>query len=63
MFTVFKINSENQQYKLDVLEKITDTFPIKLEIKKFPNNKEVIENFRRQGYVTGGCVKFFRKLF
>ena len=32
IFTVFKSKSDNQQYKLDVLEKIKDTFPIKLKI-------------------------------
>ena len=64
MFECFKIKSENQQYKLDVLDKVKDTFPLKLEMKKFPNDKAVIDNFRRQGYVPGGgCVKFFRKLF
>ena len=63
MFIVFKVKSEDQQYKLDVLEKVKDTFPLKLEMKKFKGNEAVIDNFRRQGYVPGGgCVKFFRKL-
>ena len=64
MFECFKIKSENQQYQLEVLDKVKDTFPLKLEMKKFPNDKAVIDNFRREGHVPGGgCVKFFRKLF
>ena len=64
MFECFKIKKENQQYQLDVLDKVKDTFPLKLEMKKLKNDKAVLDNFRRQGYVPGGgCVKFFRKLF
>ena len=60
---VFKIKPEDQQYQLDVFEKVNDTFNLKLEMKKFANNKAVIDNFRRQGHVPGGCcVKFYRKL-
>ena len=63
MFICFKVKSEDQQYRLDVLEKVKDTFPLKLEMKKFKGNEAVIDNFRRQGHVPGGgCVKFFRKL-
>ena len=59
MFQVFKVNSEDQQYQLDVDEKINESFKVKLEMKKFKNLKAVIDNFRRQGYVKGGgCVKF-----
>ena len=64
MFECFKIISENQQYQLEVLDKVKDTFPLKLEMKKFPNDKAKIDNFKREGHVPGGgCVKFFRKLF
>ena len=63
MFSVFKVKSKDQQYKLDVFEKVKDTFQLKLEMKKFKDNEAVIDNFRRQGHVPGGgCVKFFRKL-
>ena len=63
MFRVFKIKPEDQKYQLDVFEKVNDTFNLKLEMKKFANNKAVIDNFRRQGHVPGGCcVKFYRKL-
>jgi hypothetical protein len=63
MFICFKVKSEDQQYKIDVLEKVKDTFPLKLEMKKFKGNEAVKDNFRRQGHVPGGgCVKFFRNL-
>ena len=63
MFSLFKVKSQDQQYKLDVLEEVNDTFQLRLEMKKFKENEAVIDNFRRQGYVPGGgCVKFFRKL-
>ena len=62
MFHVFKVNSEDQQYQLDVLEKLKETFQLRLEMKNFKDNEKVIDNFRRQGDVQGGgCVKFFRK--
>ena len=63
MFEVFKIKSENQQYQLYLFDKVKDTFHLKLDMKKFPNNKSVIDNFKREGHVPeGGCVKFFRTL-
>ena len=47
---------------VDVLEKLKETFQLRLEMKNFKDNEKVINNFRRQGYVQGGgCVKFFRK--
>ena len=62
MFRVFNIKSEDQQYQLDVFDKVGETFKLKLEMKIFDENEKVIENFRRQGHVPGGgCVKFFRK--
>ena len=62
MFRVFNVKSEDQQYQLDVFEKIEETFNFKLEMKIFEDNEKVIENFRRQGHVPGGgCVKFFTK--
>jgi hypothetical protein len=62
MFHVFKENSEDQQYQLDVLEKVKETFQLRLEMKKFRDNEKVIDSFIRQGHVqAGGCVKFFRK--
>ena len=64
MFTVFKVKPQDQQYQLDVSEKVKDTFPFKLELKKSPNTEAIIDNFRRYGHVQGGgCVKFYRKLF
>ena len=61
MFTVFKVKPGNQQYQLDVSEKVKDTFHFKLELKKFSNSEAIVDNFRRQGHVQGGgCVKFFR---
>ena len=63
MLQLFKIKPQDQQYQLDVFEKVNDTFNLKLEMKKCANNKAVIDNFRREGHVPGGgCVKFFRKL-
>ena len=63
MFRVFKVDAEDQHYQLDVFEKVEDTFLLKLEMKKSKNHKEVIDNFKRKGYVPGGgCVKFFRKI-
>ena len=41
MFQVFKVNSEDQQYQLDVDEKINESFKVKLEMKKFKNLKAV----------------------
>ena len=62
MFRVFNVKSEDQQYQLDVIDKVKETFQLKLEIKTFENNEKVIGNFRRQGHVLGGgCVKFYRK--
>ena len=62
MFRVFNVKSEDQQYQLDVIDKVKETFQLKLEMKTFENNEKVIDNFRRQGHVPGGgCVKFYRK--
>jgi hypothetical protein len=62
MFRVFEVESKHQQYKLDVFEKISESFPIKIEIMKSKNVESVMDNFRREGHVKGGgCVKFFRK--
>lgn len=62
MFRVFEVKAEDQQYQLDVVDKVNENFQLKLEMKNFENNENVIENFRRQGHVPGGgCVKFFRK--
>ena len=62
MFHVFKVSSEDQQYQLDLLEKVKETFQLRLEMKNFKDIEKVIDNFRRQGHVQGGgCVKFFRK--
>ena len=62
MFRVFEIESEDQQYQLDVLESVNENFPMKIEIKKSKHVESVMENFRRQGHLKGGgCVKFFRK--
>jgi hypothetical protein len=59
MFKVFKVSTEDQQYQLDVEEKVKESFLVKLEIKKSKNLKTVIDNFRREGYVKGGgCVRF-----
>ena len=64
MFRVFKIVSKDQQYQLDVLERVNENFPMKIEIKKSKHVESVMENFRRQGHVKGGgCVNFFRKYF
>ena len=54
MFTVFKVKPQDQQYQLDVSEKVKDTFPFKLELKKSPNTEAIIDNFRRYGHVQGG---------
>ena len=63
MFSLFNVKPQDQQYQLDVFEKVIDTFHFKLELKNFPNREAVVDNFRRQGHVPGGgCVKFFRKL-
>ena len=62
MFRVFNVKLGDQQYQLEVLDKVKETFQLKLEMKNFENNEKVIENFRRQGHVPGGgCVKFYRK--
>ena len=62
LFPIFKVKSEDQQYKLIVLEKVKDSFPLKLELKNFKKNEDVVNNIRTQGYVQGGgCVKCYRK--
>ena len=62
MFRVFESKSDDQQYQLDVMEKVNETCHMKLEMKTFESNEKVIENFRRQVHVPGGgSVKFFRK--
>ena len=63
MFRVFKVESNDRQYKLNVSERSKKTFPFKIEIKKSKDVETVLNNFSRQGHVPGGgCVKFFRKL-
>ena len=49
MFCVFDVKSEDQQYQLDVIDKVKETFQLKLEMKTFENNEKVIDNFRRRG--------------
>ena len=62
MFLAFNVKPEDQQYQLTVLEREKETFNFKLEMKKFANAEDVVNNFRRQGHVPGGgCIKFFRK--
>ena len=62
MFCIFKVKSEDQQYKLIVQEKVKESFPLKLELKNFKKNEDVVNNIRTQGYVPGGgCVKLYRK--
>ena len=62
MFLAFNMKPEDQQYQLTVLEREEETFNFKLEMKKFANAEDVVNNFRRQGHVPGGgCIKFFRK--
>ena len=56
MFHVFNVKLEDQQYQLDVLDKVKETFQLILEMERFVNNEKVIENFRRQGHVTGGVL-------
>ena len=61
MFHVFESSNENQQYQLDVQEKISESFPLKLEMMKSNSLKAIIDNLRREGFVKGGgYVKFFQ---
>ena len=39
MFCVFDVKPEDQQYQLDVLEKVGETFKLNLEMKIFENNE------------------------
>ena len=58
----FKVESKDQQYHLNVFEKESESFSIKIEIMKSKYVESVMDNFRREGHVKGdGCVKFFRK--
>ena len=47
MFSVSKVKSDDQQYQLAVFEKVKETFEVKLEMKKFEDNENVTDNFRR----------------
>ena len=62
MFLVFNVKPEDQQYQHSVLEHEKETFNLKLEMKKFANTEDVVNNLRIYGHVPGGgCIKFFRK--
>ena len=39
MFRVFNVKSDDQQYKFDVIDKVKETFQLKLEMKDFENNE------------------------
>ena len=62
MFRVFNVESKGQQYQLNVLDKLNESFPMKIEIMKSENVNRVMDNFKRNGDVKGGgCVKFYQK--
>ena len=61
MFKVFKVDDKDREYDLDIGEKSSEMFPVKLKMKQSKDFKTIINNFRRDGYVEGGgCVKFIR---
>ena len=58
-----EVEIEDQQYQLDIKEKLIENVPFTIENIKSKHSKAMIDNFRRQGYVKGGgCVKFFKKM-
>ena len=61
VFKVFKVNEDDQQFKLKIGSKTGDKFPVKIESRRSKNLNSVIDNFRRDGNVKGGgCVKLIR---